>query len=436
LGGPDAQGNDVTSPLSYLVLEAAHRLKIPANVGIAVGEHVDPNLLRRGVEILLEDKLGIPKFLGVEQTAEGFSKLGYPIEDGRERVYNGCHWLSIPGREYTMNDMIKIVLPVIFDTALHDMLVAPDADPNVETLWRFYDKHLRRAVRVIAEGVDFHIAHMHEVFPELVLDLLCHGPIEKGIDASHGGVEYINIGVDGSGLANVADSFAAVEQRIEKEGRITWQTLLDCLDSDWSGTQGERIRLMMKTTGRYGHGGTRADDFAQRIAQHFADAVLEHRTPAGHQLVPGLFSWAKMLMSGRKLGATPDGRRASAPISQGANPSPGFRKDGAPTALALAVAAVQPGYGNTAPMQIEFEPMISGEADDVDLLMNIIQTHFAQGGTQINMNVLDRARLLEANEDPTKYPDLVVRVTGFSAYFASLSPEFRQLVVDRMLTAG
>ncbi|MBZ0300126.1 MAG: formate acetyltransferase [Anaerolineae bacterium] len=436
LGGPDAQGNDVTSPLSYLVLEAVHRLKIPANVGVSVGEQVDPGLLRRGVEILLEDKLGIPKFLGVEQTAAGFSRLGYAIEDGRERVYTGCHWLSVPGREYTMNDMIKIVLPVVFDIALRDLLAAPDVEPSVATLWDYYDQHLRRAVRVIAAGVDFHVAHMQDVFPELVLDLLCHGPIEQAIDASHGGVEYINIGVDGSGLAVVADSFAAIDQRIEKEGRLTWQKLLDCLDSDWDGVEGERIRLMMKTVGHYGHGGTRADDFAQRLGQHFAAVVLEQRTPAGHCLVPGLFSWAKMIMSGRKLGATPDGRRAGSPISQGANPSPGFRKDGAPTALALAVAAVQPGYGNTAPMQIEFEPMIVQEADGVMLLMNIIQTHFAQGGTQINMNVLDREKLLEANEDPTKYPDLVVRVTGFSAYFASLSPEFRQLVVDRMLAAG
>ncbi|MBZ0289624.1 MAG: pyruvate formate lyase family protein, partial [Anaerolineae bacterium] len=214
LGGPDAGGKDVTSPLSFLILEAAHRLKIPANIGVSVGKDVDPRLLERGVEILLEDKLGIPKFLGVDRTAENFARLGYPIEDGRERVYTGCHWLAIPGREYTMNDMIKIVFPVIFDVALRDMLSDPAVEPSVVTLWTYYDKHMRRAVEVIAEGVDFHIEHMHRVFPELVLDLLCYGPIEKGIDASHGGVEYMNIGVDGSGLANAANSFAAVEQRV------------------------------------------------------------------------------------------------------------------------------------------------------------------------------------------------------------------------------
>ncbi len=73
LGGPDADGNDVTSRVSFLVLEAAHTLKIPANVGVSVGDGVDPELLRRSCEIMLEDKTGVPKFLGVDQTAEGFA---------------------------------------------------------------------------------------------------------------------------------------------------------------------------------------------------------------------------------------------------------------------------------------------------------------------------------------------------------------------------
>jgi formate C-acetyltransferase len=136
---------------------------------------------------------------------------------------------------------------------------------------------------------------------------------------------------------------------------------------------------------------------------------------------------------GKDVGATPNGRFAGDPISHGANPDPGFRKDGAPTALAVAIASVQPGYGNTAPMQIELDPAISRDEEGVDNIANLIKTHFNLGGTQINMNLLDAAKVLEAHKDPGKYPDLVVRVTGFSAYFASLSPEFRQLVVNRII---
>jgi formate C-acetyltransferase len=150
-------------------------------------------------------------------------------------------------------------------------------------------------------------------------------------------------------------------------------------------------------------------------------------------MIPGLFSWAANLLLGKDVGATPNGRHAHAPISHGPNPDPGFRRDAAPTALALAVASVQPGYGNTAPMQIELDPGSSRSAEDVDNVAALIRTHFELGGTQININILDKKKLLEANEDPSRHPDLVVRVTGFSAYFASLSPEMRQMVVDRIL---
>jgi formate C-acetyltransferase len=150
-------------------------------------------------------------------------------------------------------------------------------------------------------------------------------------------------------------------------------------------------------------------------------------------MIPGIFSWAATIAMGKDVGATPNGRRAQEPISHGPNPDPGFRRDAAPTALALAVASVQPGFGNTAPMQIELDPGLSRNSEDRRKVVDLIRTHFELGGTQINMNILDRKTVLEAHADPSTHPDLVVRVTGFSAYFASLSPEMRQIVVNRII---
>lgn len=433
LGGPDAAGHDVTNPLSYLVLEAAHQLKIPVNVGVAVGKTTDPGLLRRGVEIMFEDRTGIPKFLGVDRTSEGFARNGYPIGLGRERAYSGCHWSGIPGREYTLNDCVKINLPAVFDVALHAMMADRSVEPGVGVLWALFEQHLRRAVEVIGVSLDFHMDHMYRVFPELMMDLLCHGPVEKGRDASHGGVEFYDLCVDAAGLATVADAFGAVEQRVETEGRLTWEELLRLLDSDWAGEDGERARLMMRAVPRFGSGGSRADAYGRNIAATFTRLVKERPTPHGFTMIPGIFSWAANIVMGRDVAATPNGRHAKAPISHGPNPDPGFRRDAAPTALALTVAAVQPGYGNTAPMQIELDPGLSKNRGDIDKVVDLITTHFDLGGTQINMNILDKKAVLEAHADPSTHPDLVVRVTGFSAFFASLSPEMRQIVVDRII---
>lgn len=426
----------MTSRVSFLVLEAAHQIRIPANVGVSVGPSTNPDLARRGVEILLADKTGIPKFLGVDSVANGFARNGYSLELARQRAYSGCHWFALPGREYTMNDCVKINLGAVFEVAWSDMWSEVETLASTQRLWSLFAMHLHRAVQVLAQGLDFHLQHMHQVFPELVLDLLCYGPIERGLDATNGGVEYYNLCVDGAALATVADSFAALEQRVEREGRVTWAAIKYHLDHNWAGSEGERIRLMFKSIDRYGCGGSLGDDYAVRIARLFTDLVKEHPTPDGYNMIPGLFSWANTIPMGKALGATPNGRRAGEPISHGANPDPGFRRDGAPSALAVAIAAVQPGWGNSAPMQIELDPGLSRGEGAVNHIADLIQTHMRLGGTQINMNVMDKARVLEAHADPAKYPDLIVRVTGFSAYFGSLSPEFRQLVVDRIIAEG
>jgi formate C-acetyltransferase len=433
LGGPDLAGKDATNPVSFLILEAVHRLKIPANIGVCVGKDVDPRLVRRGVEVLMEDRIGVPKFLGVDNTVAGYAANGFPVELARERVYAGCHWLAIPGREYALMDIVKVNLAKIYEVALKDMLADPTAKPSVEELWERYEQHLRAALDTVARGFDFQYEHNHKVFPELVLDLLCPSTIERGLDASNGGVEFYDFGVDGAALATAADSFAAVEHRVERQQRLTWKKLQEHLESNWAGPEGARARLMMKNSPRFGSGGSLGDEWAVRIARAFTRTVKEKPTPRGFMMIPGLFSWVLNLSMGRNIGATPNGRHAGDPISHGANPDPGFRKDGAPTALAVAVAAVQPGYGNTSPLQIDLDPTFNHSDNDVEKVSALIRGHCNLGGTQVNINILSKEKILEAHKDPSKFPDLIVRVTGFSAYFASLSPEMRQFVVDRIV---
>ena len=437
LGGPDPQGADVTNEVSFIVLEASRRLRMPVNVGVCVGPSTDPRLLRRGVEVLLENRQGVPKFLGIDRTTEGFARNGVPLEVARTRAYSGCHWSAVPGREYTLNDCVKINFGVPFDIALRELVADPAGTRSMAALWAGFERHLQIAVDGTKACLDFHLAHMHEVFPELVMDLLCHGPIERGADASAGfarAVDFYNLCIDGSALATIADSFAAIEQRVVHEGRMSWDELLAHLDADWAGDEGELARVMMKSIPRYGSGGSAADRYAVRIAELFTRQVKERPTPAGFNCVPGIFSWAATIGMGKGLGATPNGRHAGDPISHGSNPDPGFRTDGAPTAWALAVASVQSGFGNASPLQLEMDPGVALDEEEVERVAQLIATHFELGGTQININILNREQLLAAHEDPSRYPDLVVRVTGFSAYFASLSKEFRQVVVDRLVS--
>ncbi len=435
LGGPDADGHDTTSAVSFACLEAAHRLGVPLNVGIAVGEHTDARLLRRGVEIICQDRAGTPKFVGVENAVRAFERNGVPPQLARLRSFAGCAHFALPGREYTLATGGTINLAAVFDVALRDVLSQAACQPSVAALEQSFEGHLKCAVELAGDCFDFHMEHMHEVFPELLVDLCSHGPIEKGLDSSQpGGLEYAFKAVDAMGLATVADSFAAIEQRVEQERRLSWADLARYLDADWAGPDGERARLLMHGIRRFGYGGSRADEWARQIAQAYAATVKAKLTPAGHGMIPGFYSWLNDIDGGKGLRATPNGRHADAPISHGACPDPGFRPDGAPTALALAIIAVEQGWGNTVTLQLDLDVGAMGRELAVDRLVDLIAGHMRLGGTLVNLNILDGARVKAAYENPELYPDLIVRVTGFSAYWSSLSQQLREYVVRRIVS--
>jgi formate C-acetyltransferase len=432
LGGPGADGRDVTSKMTYLILEAIHRLRIPSNFAIRLHDGLDTDFFRRSVQYLFEDGTA-PSYACSKGLDEGFVRNGFPMPLARLRCKVGCNWTALPGVEYCMQDVTRVCLISPLLHALDDVVKDTAREPSLDALWERYTHHLGLVVDTIKEGKDWHMTHQADNAPEIVLNLFSHGPIERGLDVSAGGVDIYNLTMDGVGLATVADSCAAIEQRVVKERRLTWQQLAEVLAHDYQGA--EDVRRMLANSVRFGAGGSLGDAWAKRIADLWTHLVKDTPTPAGYNIIPGLFSHGGIHRYGRDLGATPNGRHAGAPISHSADPDPGFLPGGmsAPTAKANAVAMVQSGWGNTTPLQIEFDQRLARDVGGVETIMAYLKAHNQQGGTLININVISKQQLLEAHADPDTHPDLVVRVTGYSAYFRSLSKEYRQQVVDRIL---
>ncbi|SHO49341.1 pyruvate formate lyase family protein [Anaerocolumna xylanovorans] len=430
VSGADIDGNDLTNHLSYLVLEGAHMLNISNNLTVRYHDNMDREFFHKAVEYLFIDKNGWPRFSGDTGLMNYQKNKGVTKGDARNRIAVGCNWMAVPGKEYPLNDCIKINVAKVLDIAYHQMMQGEDY--SLEKLMKIFEEHLKRAVEVTAKGIDIHFKHMHKVMPELVLDLIMHGTLEKGLNISQC-AQLCTVGIDGVGLGTIADSLAAIEQRIVLEKKLSWQELYKAIQSNFEGVSGERTRLMLRASERYCQGDSLGDKWAVRVSELFARLVKEQPVPEGRELIPGWFSWSSTIMFGKQVGATADGRRAFTPVTHGANPNPGFRKDGAPTSMATGIAKVQPGYGNAAPLQLEMDPHLSAQEGGVEKVMQLLKTHMDMGGTLININVLDKEKLMEAHRDPSLHPDLVVRVTGFTAYFATLSPEFRQLVVDRFV---
>ncbi|MFL7807509.1 MAG: pyruvate formate lyase family protein [Anaerolineae bacterium] len=441
IGGQAPDGRDLTSPMSFLVLEAMHRLRTPSNIALRVHEAMDRALLRRAVTYLCEDGTGV-SFACSKGLDEGFARNGHPLPLARMRAKVGCNWTALPGIEYCLQDVTRVCLVTPLLLALEELLAegAPDAgtDPGqtMEALWERYVGHLATSVGTVKEGKALHMERQADNWPEIVLNLFCHGPIERGVDAAAGGVDIYDLAMDGIGLATAADSFAAIEQRVVREGRLTWDELARYLETDFG--DAEPVRLMLSHVPRYGAGGTRADAWAARIADLWEHLVRDTPTRNGFACIPGLFSHGGTNVYGKRVGATPNGRHAGEPLSHSADPDPGFLSGGglAMTAKSSAVAGVQPRWGNTTPLQIELDHKLVAGLGGVEAVEALILAHNAQGGTLINMNVLLKEQVLEAHADPMTHPDLLIRVTGYSAYFRSLSREYRQPIVDRILAGG
>lgn len=433
IGGQAPDGHDLTSRMSFLILEAMHRVRIPTNIALRVHEEMDQELLRRALEYMVEDGTGVDFALsgGLD---EGFAKNGYPIGLARMRAKVGCNWTALPGFEYSIQDGTRLCLVTPLLLALEELLADDGAPRDMDEIWRRYAEHLGIVVEAVKVGKDIHMERQADNYTEIVLNLFCHGPIERGLDAAAGGLDIIDLAFDGVGLATVADSFAAIEQRVVEEQRLTWEQLMHHLESDFA--DAEDVRMMLHSVPRYGSGGSRADGWAERIADLWTHLVRDTPTPKGRYIcIPGLFSHGGTNSYGKRLGATPNGRHAGAPVSHSADPDPGFLPGGAValTAKANAVASTQSGWGNTTPLQVELDGKLVKSMGGIDAVMAFVMAHNRQGGTLINMNMVSKEQVLEAHEDPSTHPDLMIRVTGYSAYFNSLSREYRQPIVDRIL---
>ena len=244
IGGPAADGSDNTNHLSYLILEAAHQLKSTANITIRVFDNMDEGLFRRGLEILFEDRLAYPRFSGDKALVSGFMKNGYSAELARRRIALGCNWMSLPGLEYTMNDLVKINMAKVFEVAFQEY--------QGDDLAEFYDvfrKDLLEAIACIKAGIDFHLKNQYRNAPELLLNLVSHGPIEKGRDASHGGLQYYNIAIDGAGIATVADSFAALELHCCEKKDLSWDQVRNAIAVNFEGPEADAVRRIRFPSG-------------------------------------------------------------------------------------------------------------------------------------------------------------------------------------------
>lgn len=432
LGGIDSAGNDATNELTYLFLEAYDlmRLRQP-NLHLRVHRESPPPLLSRACEVLKKGG-GMPAFFNDDAVVAAIEDLGVPLADARDYSIVGCVEWGVPRKSFPAAGAAFLSLPAVLDDTLHQCGNDETRFASMDDLLDALRRRLRRAVRSAVAGNDA-IERAHALFrPTPLLSLLVDGCLETGCDVTTGGARYNSTGMQGVGLADVADSLAAIEQLVFVERRLSLAQLVTAVDADFAGQEQLRSRLLNKVA-KYGEGSGRAEHYAASVARLYCETVREHVNPRGGLYAPGFWSMTTHVGFGRRLGALPSGRKAGRPLADGISPVNGADRRG-PTASLLAAAQVGgPHVGNGFALNEMLDPCFVAGEPGTRLMKGLTRGYFDAGGMQVQYNIIDPEVLLDAKRHPEKHRDLVVRISGYSAYFNDLTEEMKDDIIARTM---
>jgi formate C-acetyltransferase len=228
----------------------------------------------------------------------------------------------------------------------------------------------------------------------------------------------------------VADSLAAIQHIVYEKREIAMDRLLKLLDTDFRGAEPVRRRLINEAP-KYGCDDDRADAIAKEVAEFFCRQVTRHRTIRGGIYRPSFFSYGMHVLEGLFLGATPDGRHAGEPVSNSFSPANGSERKG-PTAMLRSVAKINHALiSNGCAVNLKMMPSLFDDAGSIEKMAALVKSYFGLGGMEVQFNVVSNATLRDAQRHPHKHRGLVIRVSGYSAYFTDLGKPLQDEIIQR-----
>lgn len=436
--GADA-GTDASNELSYLFLHAYDRMRL-RQPNLHLRMHAStPAPLRQLAFELIGDGGGQPALFNDDQVIAALHELGVAEADARNYSIVGCVEWGVPYCSFPAAGAGFVSLPAVLDAALHDSELreavrnraAGGEHPGVEKIW---DEFCRRLDATIAEVVDgndaIERAHM-QCRPTPLLSLVVGGCLEAGRDVTAGGARYDSTGVQGVGLADVADSFVAIELLVGS-GSLSLDELMIAVDADFEGHEPLRRRLLEKLP-KYGQDRGVPEAWAARVARQYAEKLRAHHNVRGGPYAPGFWSMTTHVGFGVRLGALPSGRKAKRPLANGTSPSNGADDRGPTASLLAAVHAGGVHVSNGLALNESLDPSFARGPRGATIVDALTRGYFDAGGMHVQYNVIDVEELIDAKLHPERHRGLVVRISGYSAYFNDLTPAMKDEIIARSL---
>lgn len=423
LGGCDREGNEVFSDLSEICLQASEELHlIDPKINIRVNKTTPLSLYERGTK-LTKQGLGFPQYTNDDIAIPYLTSLGYELDDARDYAMAAC-WELIPsGNGADTPNRQQVVFPAVVDISTRLDLV------NCKSFDEFLCCVDKRMKSYCDELIEKCPGSFNDYSDATFLSSFISPCIKRGRDLKNGGAKYFNLGFHGAGISTAADSLCAIREGVFERRDFSAEDLVSAIKSDFVGY--DEILNKVLSYPKMGNNDDRADEMGAFIMDSAIKYIHGKPTPTGGVYRLGTGSAMGYVTFAKKIGATADGRRAYTPFASSYSPSPIAMLRGPLSNIKSFTKYDMKKICNGGPFTIEIHDTVFRNEEGEKKVAMLIKTFIDRGGHQIQINAINRNVLLDAQKNPDKYPNLIVRVWGWSGYFAELEKPYQDHIISR-----
>lgn len=421
LGGFDRDGNSMFNELSRLCMEASLELKlIDPKINLRCGKKT-PQWLFDYATKMTKQGLGFPQYCNDDIVVPGLVALGYDYEDALNYTVAACWEYIIPNCSYDVPNIQTMNFPFVINNTVHAHL----SDANT------FEELMQCVKQAIREECDTIIARANESrnMPVPFLSLLVDGCLTQGKDMTKWVAKYNCFGCHGAGIANAADALAAVKALVYEKGSVNKKDLLEALDANFEGWSSLQNALL--NCPKMGNNDDFVDNIANELMEEFSSYLNKKPNNRGGFWRAGTGSAMEYVRLAKKCPATADGRNAWEPYGSSFSPAITTKLNGPLSVIQSFTKFDMKKIINGGPLTLEVHDSVFRNEEGEKKVAQLVRAFIELGGHQLQLNSINRETLLDAQAHPEKYPNLIVRVWGWSGYFCELDSEYQNHIIKR-----
>lgn len=439
-GGITPEGYDGVNEVSYLILDCMDEMKLlQPSSNVQISRKTPQKFLKRACEISRKG-WGQPAFYNTEAIIQELLNAGKSIEDARKGGTSGCVETGAFGREaYILQGYFN--LPKILELTMFDgydnvsgqqLGLHTGKAEDFKSFDEFFDAYKKQVeyfADIKVEGSNKITQIFAKYMPAPFLSILTDDCISRGLDYNAGGARYNTNYLQGVGIGTITDSLSSIKYNVFDNHKFTLAEMADACLHDFEGNE-LMLNLVQNKTPKYGNDDDYADDLMREVFDHYQHTITGRDNMKNGKWGINMLPTTCHVYFGEVMLASANGRRAHKPTSEGISPEKGADVNG-PTAVAKSCSKMDHLRTGGTLLNQKFTPSVVAGDAGLDHMADFVRTYFNMDGHHVQFNVIDRQTLLNAQQNPQEYRDLIVRVAGYSDHFRNLSKELQDEIIDR-----